>query len=515
MAGRKRIAICGFNLESNRFAPGCSRGDFEENMYFRGEEITEQARADYPSIHLGVCGFYKTMDAAYGGADGWEAAPAILIGSTPAGPVEAEFYDSFLDELRERLQAMMPLDGVYVCEHGAGIATHMHDPDLALFKLVREVVGEDAAVISTLDLHANVSPESVDLVDIFIGYRSNPHVDMYERGEETARLMLEMFDGVKPTSFRVQLPLVAPSVTQLTAEGHPYGDVIRFGQSKMDDRVMNVTILSGFAFGDTPQNGMAFIVTTRDDAAHAKALAIEIASAGWADHERYQTNMMPLEDATARALEVGKNASLPSLLFADPADNPGGGGRGNTSYILRAFLEAGVENCLLGVFYDRAAVAKANAAGEGAEIELVLNADEDNEFSEKLPVKAVVEKLTDGKFVGKHGMVAGKSVDLGASCLLKIGGIRVACITKRQQCLSPDHLASFGLDVEAARSVVVKSRGHFRAGFQHLFPAERTIEVDVPGLTSPNLANFNWRFLPRPVYPLDGEKARWDASMVE
>ena len=76
-------------------------------------------------------------------------------------------------------------------------------------------------------------------------------------------------------------------------------------------------------------------------------------------------------------------------------------------------------------------------------------------------------------------------------------------ISRRQQGLSVDHFSHFGLDVSAARTVFVKSRGHFRAGFAHLFGPERVREVDVPGLTSPNLANFDWQYLPRPVYPLD------------
>jgi microcystin degradation protein MlrC len=84
----------------------------------------------------------------------------------------------------------------------------------------------------------------------------------------------------------------------------------------------------------------------------------------------------------------------------------------------------------------------------------------------------------------------------------------VICISKRQQCRSSDYLSAFGIDPATCRSIVVKSRGHFRAGFQHLFPPERILEVDVPGLTSPNLANFDWRFLPRPVFPLDAE-ASW------
>ena len=50
-----------------------------------------------------------------------------------------------------------------------------------------------------------------------------------------------------------------------------------------------------------------------------------------------------------------------------------------------------------------------------------------------------------------------------------------------------------------ARAVVVKSRGHFRAGFDEFFSPERIFEVDCPGLTSPALHSFRWTRLPRPV----------------
>ena len=49
---------------------------------------------------------------------------------------------------------------------------------------------------------------------------------------------------------------------------------------------------------------------------------------------------------------------------------------------------------------------------------------------------------------------------------------------------------AFGLDIAAARVVVVKSRGHFRGGFDEFFRHEQVIEVDAPGLTSPILSRF-------------------------
>lgn len=506
----KRIAILGFALESNAFAKPCGRWDFEQRGYYRGPEITAQARAGHPAIYSGIVGFYAEMDRRHG-AGGWEPVPVVHASSQPAGPVEEGFFKELLGEFEAGLLAAGRLDGVYVAEHGGATATHTHDPDGEVFALVRRLVGPEVPVVATLDLHANVSDLMMDSVDVLVGYRTNPHVDIHERGEEAARLLEELMAGTRATAFRVRLPLVAPSVTQLTAEGHPYGDLIRLGQTKVDGRVMNVTILSGFAFADTPKNGMTIIVTTRGDAALARRLALELAEAGWADRQRYVPRMIALDEAVAQARAVGADPMLPSLLFADPADNPGGGGRGNTTYILEAFLRAGVHGCVLGVFYDPALVRQAREAGEGSRFLAELNTAEDSPYSGKLSWDARVVHLHDGRFVGRHGMVAGKSVDLGPTAVLALDGITLVAISKRQQCLSTDFLDAFGIDVAGARSIVVKSRGHFRAGFQHLFPPERTREVDVPGLTSPNLANFDWKGLPRPVFPLDPE-ASWQAG---
>ena len=509
----KKVAICGFNLESNRFAPSCKRKDFEEHMYFRGEEISRQARIDRPSIHLGLCGFYKVMDDAFGGSSGWEACPAVLIGSTPAGPVEKSFFDEFLSELHRDLKAIGPVDGVYICQHGGAIATHSHDPDGEVFSTVRDIVGPSVPVIATLDLHANVSEEMMQATDILIGYRTNPHVDLYQRGEEAARSMLEMFDGVQPTSYRIRLPLVAPSVTQLTAPGYPYGELIQRGQTHVDDIVMNVTILAGFAFADTPKNGMTVIVTTRDDLKHAKELATELAEAGWLDRARYRPSMISLDEAIRLACDTIQTPALPAILFADPADNPGGGGRGNTTTILSAFLEAGIDDCVLAVFYDSIAVNAAFVAGEGAYLSLTLNSAEDSQFSEPLDVTARVERLSNGQFVGEYGMVAGKTVETGCTAVLDVGGVRIVAVSQRQQCLSTDYLTAFGIDPASCRVIVVKSRGHFRAGFEHLFNPDQIYEVDVAGLTSPNLATFGWQYLPRPVFPLD-EHAAWSVDQA-
>jgi len=60
-------------------------------------------------------------------------------------------------------------------------------------------------------------------------------------------------------------------------------------------------------------------------------------------------------------------------------------------------------------------------------------------------------------------------------------------ISARSQTADPMFFEMFGIDIGKARTVVVKSRGHFRAGFRPWFPPEQVKEIDTAGLTSPVL----------------------------
>jgi microcystin degradation protein MlrC len=111
--------------------------------------------------------------------------------------------------------------------------------------------------------------------------------------------------------------------------------------------------------------------------------------------------------------------------------------------------------------------------------------------------------LTDGDCVGRRGIYNGLSLHLGPCAALAIGGVTVVVISHRVQCADPIFFEMMGLDIARARVVVVKSRGHFRGGYDEFFAPEQIVEVDLPGLTSPVLNRFDWKRLPRPVIPLD------------
>jgi microcystin degradation protein MlrC len=320
--------------------------------------------------------------------------------------------------------------------------------------------------------------------------------------------MAEMFEGMKPQAAFIRLPIVAPTVTMLTARG-PYADLINYGQQAKGDAIVNVSVVGGFAFSDLAKNGLAIIVTARSDLATARGLAEDIARRAWDMRERFQKPLTSLDDAVAEAVRNGEDETRPALIFADVADNPGGGGGGNTTWILSALHDAGAFGVLLGVFFDPALAREAHKRGEGASFDATFNAADETEYSKKFEAPAKVLALSDGECVGRRGLWGGRALSLGPTALLDLDGrIKVVVVSNRKQCADPVFFEMFGLDIAEARTVVVKSRGHFRAGFDEFFDDDRVIEVDAPGLTSPVLSRFDFNNLPRPVFPLD-QDAQW------
>jgi microcystin degradation protein MlrC len=494
-----RIAILGFAIECNRFSPVTSAANFAARVDIRGAEIVQQARSGPCRTTPDLPGFFEQMDRS----GPWTPVPLRIAASQPGGPADQAFFDGFLREIDEELKSAGALDGVFVVSHGAALSTGSDDPDGDLFALIRGRVGPGVPVIGTFDLHANVSRKMVDNLDVFVGYLENPHTDVRQRGIEAARHMRELLAGTKTAVAMVKLPLTPPSIALLTASG-PYGELIRYGQTQVGGDIMNVSIMAGFVFSDCPKNGYTAVVTARNGNRRAAfELALDLCRRTWAIRERFTKKMTPLAEAVRFAVDAGANAGAAPLLLADVADNPGGGGRGNTTWLLRALVEAGAQGAVMGLFNDAPLAAQAHRLGKGARFAAHFNSTEDNEFSQPFESQATVVALSDGAIVGRRGLLKGTTASMGPSALLEIGGVRVVVISNRQQCLDPVQLESLGVDIGAARTVVLKSRGHFRAGFDEFFPPERIFEVDCPGLTSPALHTFTWTRLPRPVYPLD------------
>ncbi len=503
MTAAPRIAIFGVALESNRMSPVATRADFEGAYILRGDTIITEARAKHPYIMREASAFVQAMDAT----GPWEPVPILLTACFPHGPIDGELHHQFLAEIEAGLKDAGRIDAVYISNHGGMIATNTDDPDGDYIDVARRVVGPDVPIVVTLDLHANISDRMVENSDIIIGYLTNPHVDMLERGEEAAFTVRRILSGLaKPKASLIRLPLTPASVNLLTHEG-PYADIISYGQKRQAEHsggILNVSIFGGFVFSDTAKNGLAIIVTAREDKSLADKLAKELAERSWNERARYRKTLTPL----SAAVELALKSDRAPIIFSDSGDNPGGGGTGRTTELLQALVNAKAENVLIGSFFDIPLAEAAHKAGVGAKIRATFNAGPGLPCDWPFEADAEVIGLHDGNVIGRLGLFQGKSLRLGKSAALRIGGVTAIVISQRNQTADPMFFEMFGLDIAKAATVAVKSRGHFRAGFRPWFSPDRVYEVDTEGLTSPVLERRQWTRLPRPVYPLD-ENATW------
>lgn len=58
-----RIAVLGFSIECNAFAPPATRADFEASVWLERDAITADARSATPVALPETAGFYAAMDA--------------------------------------------------------------------------------------------------------------------------------------------------------------------------------------------------------------------------------------------------------------------------------------------------------------------------------------------------------------------------------------------------------------------------------------------------------------------
>src|SRR3546814_19722385 len=72
-------------------------------------------------------------------------------------------------------------------------------------------------------------------------------------------------------------------------------------------------------------------------------------------------------------------------------------------------VQAGVLGCAIGPGFDAALAAEAHRLGAGAPFDARFNRDEPTVFSEPVTAAGKVGALSDGKFVGRHGMEIGRA----------------------------------------------------------------------------------------------------------
>lgn len=485
-------------IESNAFARTVGEAQWR-GLYLEGDEVSHDARAEHPRQPFEVVGFYNAMDQL----GGWAPVPILNTVAGAGGACEHNFFVDTLAKVSEALTNTGPLDGVYICNHGAMITTEEEDADGVFFAAVRHAVGPDVPIVATLDPHGNVSDLMVESVDVVVAYRTDPHVDQVERGREAAAVMHELWAGTEPHPVFVKLPIVAPNVSLFTDHG-PFAELIALGEARVHPDIVNVSILGGFAFSDTAKNGLAIIVTGRNSAGAATELARDLADLGWANRKRFIAEAISIDEAVGRAVAAGEDHTVPAMVMSDLGDNAGAGGPVNTLWMLETLHQAGAQDALIVNFRDRHVVQAAQDAGVGSSFTATFTGDNwQRDDRPTYQAKAKVLALHDGNLIGRRGIVAGKSLRAGAMVLLDLGGVKVVVTSYTAVGNDPIFSEALGVDLAEVQTIVVKVRSSFPPAYDEFVTPENMLFVDTPGRTSPMLERMPLENLPRPVYPLD------------
>lgn len=505
MSKAYRFIIGQISHETNTFSPiATDLKQFSERGLHYGEEMMDV----FKGTRTAIAGF---MDAAAEAEKKTgikiDLIPTISASAVPSGLVVRDAYEHLMGELLGgiiKAQATGGVDGVLLALHGAMVVDGIPDAEGDILGRVREQVGKDVPICVTLDLHGNITRQMVENATAFFGYDTNPHVDGYERAVEATHCMLGIVEGrLKPQMAFEKLQMMPPTINMRTTEG-PMVHLFKMAREfEAQPSMINVSIFGGFPFADICDAGSSVVAVSNNDPELAKKAVRAIADEMWRIRHQFLKPIVPVREAVARAMSPeAQAAGRPGpIILADVADNPGGGGSGDTTLLLRTLLEMGAEDVGFAIMWDPAAVKEAERAGVGGTINVALGGKTDPRHGEPVPVTAKVIKLTDGVFVNTGPMATGVTVTVGPTALLEVGGVQIITISQRTAPNDPEIFRHVGIDPTKKKILVVKSRGHFRAGYEPF--AKEIIEVDCPGAASPNLSWFTYKNVRRPLFPLD------------
>jgi microcystin degradation protein MlrC len=428
---------------------------------------------------------------------GIDVTPTLLADGISSGIPDRETFETLLDELTRRIAAGLPADGVVLNLHGAMVAEGFPDAEAEIARRVRAVVGERTPIAVTLDFHANIGQEMIDMIDILTTYDTYPHVDAADRAREAVALLHRTVLGeIRPTMTLVKPPLMPVPQAQFTSKP-PFATLFaRAFELEESGSALTITIAGGFAYADVPTAGMSIVVTTDNDPRLAEDLATELASLAWAMRDQMVVHNVPPAEAVARAIAAPEG----QVMLVDVGDNIGGGTPGDGTVLLAELLRQRAQQAVI-VIADREAVAACSKAGVGSDVELMVGGKTDRRHGDPCPIRGTVQALSDGHWVHEGPENAGVPVDMGPTVVLQVDGVLLVLTSTK--CMPGDlqQLRSLGIEPVEQHIIVVKAAVRWRGGYGPI--AKDAIHVDTPGLGSVDLSRFEFRSVRRPIFPLD------------
>jgi microcystin degradation protein MlrC len=486
-----RIGIAGISHESNSFSSQPTTLDrFREHGLLRGDEIV----ARHKDAHSKIAGYLQGADE-----HGYTAVPLFVASAAPMGPLTAECYETLVGEVLDAIRNAGPLDGLFLYLHGAMVSEEYPDGDGEMCARVRALLGPDVPIMTTPDIHANMSQAMVKHTTATVIYRTNPHLDTRERGLETARLMARTLHGeIHPVQWLEQPPMLINILKQYTGEEPCLSLVHDAEEAVFRPNVLSASFSLSYQYADVHEMGASFLAVADGDLQAARRAARWLARRAWARRAEFLADAPSPEEALRAAAAHPKRP----VVLMDVGDNVGGGSAADSTVLLAEAIRLGIGDMLL-VLKDPKAAQSCARKGVGEEVSLRVGGHTDGQHGKPVAVRGRVRALTDGRFVEEkavHG--GGRFFDQGLTAVVETEHGHTLILTSLPMApVSLEQVRSTGLKPERFQIVVAKGVVAPRGAYQPI--AAQIVLVDTPGATAADPFRFEYQRRRRPLYPFE------------
>ena len=443
-----RIAVLYFAHETVTFLPNdTTLADFTyKGSPARGEALLAHDARSYMGGFVKVAREYDDVELV-----GIES-PLWPRTGTGSGWITEEAYETLLGRMIADLKAGGKFDGVYLSLHGAMGVRGVARPEADIARRVREVVGSGAFIVGTFDPHGNEDEDFLRHADMAFTVKYFPHYDSYLQGERAARMLVRAIRGdYAPKTVTVKVPIISPTVLQWTGAS-PWMDLVQRAlvwEAREPDLYVNVFF--GFPFADVPDVGMTIQAMSNGDEVLARRAADDLALWAWRRREDLlgSTKVHAIPDGVRLAKEAIERGETPVVL-ADHSDRSG-----SATWLLKEIIEQGLSGVLIATIADARVSDALKAAGgvkAGDPFDMDVGGLADESAGQPVRISGTVLNAAEG--YGQLWIV----VEFGRGNVLVLSRYLV-------QVQEPLSLEALGLDVSSFKAFAIKSRVHFRRGF--------------------------------------------------
>ena len=504
----RRYVIALIKHETNTFSPLAT--PLSSFGHGNGPAFGDAARARFTGTNTPM-GAY--LDLAM--HEGAEIATPVAAEAWPSNKASRTSFEELVRPLEDAVRA--GCDAAFLDLHGAMVIEDCDDAEGEIVRRLRRIAPE-LPIAVTLDYHTNLSGDLVDNATVITGYKTYPHVDMYDVGRLCGEILIRKLNReIEPVMAWGWKPLLA-SVMRHAPEDGPSGDILRYAREmEGSGKVLAATLLPSFPHADTPYTGVSAIVVGDAKRGGGEAAAREVCERmldiAWQRRAEYAFVAAPLAESVAAAKQLGDAPQDGPVLLIDHCDNCGSGGAQDVMAVVAEILRQELDDVAIAPIRDPAAVAQMIAAGVGNRVALDLGGKTDMPSigvkGEPLSISGRVLAITNGEFTITGPMYTGIRTFLGRTAVLGVENAGKASaprveIVVTERAHEPMDLGVFthcGIDPRQKRFIMLKSRIHYRAGFGGL--ASHVVECAGVGVTNADLSVYRYQKLRRPIYPLD------------